>query len=130
MIEEFIVSYPYYGLVIISFCMTFISTLVQKKFTDQAHLKHLKQRQKELQKELKKEKDENILKELNSEFLGLTSSMMKSSFKPIFITFIPFILVFWWLKGVYVPILPNWIWHYIGFSMVSSITLRKILKVE
>ena len=70
------------------------------------------------------------MKELNAEFLGLTSSMMKSSFKPIFVTFIPFILIFWWLKGVYEPILDGWLWYYIGFSLVSSIVLRKVLKVE
>ena len=98
MVEELLIANPLYGLGVVALLMTLVSTIVQKKFTDQEHLKHLKQRQKELQKELKKEKDQDILKELNAEFLGLTSSMMKSSFKPIFVTFIPFILIFWWLK--------------------------------
>ena len=129
-IEEYLLINPKAGLAVVAVIMTLVSTLVQKKFTDQQHLKHLKARQKELQKELKKEKDENILKELNAEFMGLTVTMMKSSFKPIFITFIPFILIFTWLRGIYTPILSSWLWYYIGFSVLSSIILRKILKVE
>jgi len=94
-------------------------------------MKSLKKRQKEIQKELKGCKDECLMKELNSEMLKLTGVMMKSSFKPMFVTIIPFLLLFWWLRGIYTPIMGgSWIWYYLGFSIVSSIILRKVMDVS
>jgi len=64
--------------------------------------------------------------------LKLTGVMMKSSFKPMFVTIIPFLLLFAWLRGIYGgedPLLGGWIWYYLGFSVVSSIIIRKIMKV-
>lgn len=131
-IIEVINQYPFYSLALISFVVTLFSTLAQKWLTNQEHLKHLKQRQKELQKELKKTKDEDLLKELNLEMLNLTGVMFKSSMKPLLVTFIPLIILFTWLRGVYggeVPLISGWLWYYIGFSLISSIILRKILDV-
>ena len=90
----------------------------------------MKARQKEIQKELKGCKDGKIMKELNSELMKLTGVMFKSSMKPMFVTIIPFLLLFWWLRGIYEPLMGSgWIWWYIGFSVVSSIIIRKIMKV-
>jgi len=126
---EIINLYPLYSLAGVSVMVTLISTILQKKLTDQAHLKHLKQRQKEIQKELKNCKDDCLMKELNAELLSLTGLMFKSSMKPIFVTFIPFILLFAWLRGIYLPLVSGWIWWYLGFSMASSLILRKIFDV-
>lgn len=113
-----------------SVVVTLISTLVQKKFTDQEHLKSLKKRQKEIQAELKKEKEPSVMKELNAEMLQLTAVMFKGSMKPMFVTLIPFLLLFAWLKGLYSPILGgNWIWYYLGYSIAASMIFRKIFKV-
>ncbi|MCH7850051.1 MAG: DUF106 domain-containing protein [Nanoarchaeota archaeon] len=128
-VVELINLYPLYSLAGISVIVTLISTILQKKLTDQEHLKHLKQRQKEIQKELKNCKDDCLMKELNSELLSLTGLMFKSSMKPIFVTIVPFILLFTWLRGIYTPIISGWIWWYLGFSMGSSIALRKIFNV-
>ena len=129
-IIELINSYPLYSLAGISAGVTLVSTLAQKYLTDQEHLKHLKKRQKEIQKELKGNKDGDLIKELNSELMKLTGVMFKSSMKPMFATIIPFLLLFYWLKGVYVEILPHWIWYYLGFSILSSTIYRKLLKVH
>ena len=70
------------------------------------------------------------MKELNSEMMKLTGVMFKSSMKPMFATIIPFLLLFAWLREVYVPVLGNgWLWYYMGYSIVASIILRKVLKV-
>lgn len=127
----FLQSYPLYTLIVISVIITFLSTLVTKWLTDQEHLKHLKKRQKEIQDELKKcVGNECKMKELQNEMLEITGKMMKSSFKPMLVTFIPFLLLFYFLRSVYNPVLgTGWIWWYIGTSIVASIALRKILKV-
>jgi len=122
---------PKISLLVVSVIVTFISTIVHKWLTNQEHMKSLKKRQKEIQKELKGCKDESVMKELNSEMLKLTGVMMKSSFKPMFVTIIPFLLLFVWLRGIYVPIMGNgWIWYYLGFSVVASIILRKVMDVS
>ena len=114
-----------------SVIVTFISTLAHKWLTNQEHMKNLKKRQKEIQKELKECKDECVMKELNAEMLKMTGVMMKASFKPMFVTIIPFLLLFAWLRGIYVPIMGNsWIWYYLGFSIVASMILRKVMDVN
>ena len=128
-IEELMIGSPKYSIAIFSIVVTLISTLVQKKFTDQEHLKSLKKRQKEIQKEIKKTKEPSVMQELNAEMLQLTGVMFKKSMKPMFVTMIPFLLLFVWLRGIYSPVLSAWIWYYIGYSVVASIVLRKVLKV-
>ncbi len=127
---EMITANPKTSIAIFSIVVTLVSTLIQKWMTNQEHLKTLKTRQKEIQKELKKCKDGDLMKELNSELLKLTGVMFKSSLKPMFVTIIPFLLLFNWLRNVYSPLMGGaWIWYYIGYSVVASIIFRKIFKV-
>lgn len=124
------VANPKVSIAVFSVIVTLVSTLVQKKFTDQEHLKSLKKRQKEIQAEIKKTKEPSVMQELNAEMLKLTGVMFKSSMKPMFVTIIPFLILFSWLRSIYVPILGNgWIWYYLGYSVLASIVLRKVLKV-
>jgi len=130
-LTEMMVVDPKISIAIFSVIVTLISTLAHKWLTNQEHLKSLKKRQKEIQKELKGCKDGKILKELNSEMMKITGTMFKSSMKPMFVTIIPFLILFYWLKGIYVPVMGNsWIWYYIGFSVGASIIFRKIMKVS
>lgn len=129
----FVNENPILSLAIISLSITLISTLLHKWLTNQEHLKSLKERQKEIQKEMKNCKDECKLKELNKEILQITGMMFKSSFRPMFVTIIPFLILFSWLRGIYggeEPLIRYWIWYYLGFSIFSSIILRKIFKVS
>lgn len=128
-LTEMMTASPKTSIAIFSVTITLISTFVQKWLTNQEHLKSLKKRQKEIQKELKKCKDGNVMKELNLEMMKLTGVMFKSSMKPMFVTIIPFLLLFVWLRGIYAPVLSTWIWYYIGYSIVASIILRKVLDV-
>jgi uncharacterized membrane protein (DUF106 family) len=127
---EVLVSSPKFSIAIFSIVVTLISTLAQKWLTNQEHLKSLKKRQKEIQKELRKCKEPDLMKELNAEMMKLTGVMFKSSMKPMFATIIPFLILFWWLRSIYVPVMgSSWIWYYLGYSVVASIVLRKVLRV-
>ena len=129
-LSEVMIANPKTSIAVVSVIVTFIATLAHKWLTNQEHLKSLKARQKEIQKELRGCKDGKILKELNAELMKLAGVMFKSSMKPMFVTIIPFLLLFMWLRGVYTPVMgSSWIWWYIGFSVVASIILRKVLKV-
>ena len=127
---EMMVANPKISIAVFSVIVTLLSTLAQKWLTNQEHLKSLKKRQKEIQKELRGCKDGCLMKELNSEMMKITGVMFKSSMKPMFATIIPFLILFAWLRGIYVPVMGNsWIWYYIGYSVVASIVLRKVFKV-
>lgn len=129
-IKEMMIANPQISIATVSIIVTLISTLAQKWLTNQEHLKTLKARQKEIQKELKGCKEPTLMQELNSEMMHLTGLMFKSSMKPMFATMIPFLILFWWLKSIYIPLLGHgWIWYYLGYSVASSIIIRKVLKV-
>src|SRR3989339_1161319 len=119
-VTEMMVANPKISLAVFSVVVTLISTLVQKYFTDQEHLKSLKKRQKEIQAEIRKTKEPSVMQELNLEMMQLTGVMFKSSMKPMFVTIIPFIILFTWLRSIYAPILGGWIWYYLGYSIVAS----------
>ncbi|MDO8517216.1 MAG: EMC3/TMCO1 family protein [Nanoarchaeota archaeon] len=134
-ISELIISYPIYAIIIISFIATFVSTLITKWLVNQENLKNIKKRQKEIQTELKNCKDDCKLKELNAEMMQLTASMFKDSFKPLIITMVPFLILFYWMSSEFAPLIsgkflfPMWIWYYLGASIVASILYRKLLKM-
>jgi len=130
-LTELIKANPISSLVVISVVVTLISTLAQKWLTNQEHLKNLKKRQKEIQKELKGCKDGGIMKELNAEMMKLTALMFKSSLKPTLVTIVPFLILFAWLRSIYSVVMgSSWIWYYLGFSIVASMILRKVLDVN
>jgi uncharacterized membrane protein (DUF106 family) len=130
-ITEFLQANPKISIVVISLIVTFFSTLVTKWLTNQEHLKSLKKRQKELNEEMKKHKDnKDKLLALQSEALKISGTMMKSSFKPLLATFIPFLILLYWLRAVFDPVMGgSWIWWYIISSIIASIAYRKILNV-
>jgi uncharacterized membrane protein (DUF106 family) len=134
-IVELMVAYPKISLVVIGVVVTFFSTLSMKFFTNQDHLKSLKEKQKDLQKQLKecqKNNDFCKMQELNKEVMDVSMSLMKASFsvKQMLVTMIPFLILFNWLRKIYIPILGNWwiAWYLIS-SMVSSSFYRKLLKM-
>jgi uncharacterized membrane protein (DUF106 family) len=127
---SWIAANPLFSLLIFSALITLISTLVTKWLTNQEHLKSLKERQKQIQKDMKNHKPgEKMFEELQNEMLQISMTMMKSSFKPMLVTIIPFLILFHWLKKTYDPLLDSWIWWYIGSSIGYSLIYRKIFKM-
>nr|MBI4156842.1 DUF106 domain-containing protein [Candidatus Woesearchaeota archaeon] len=125
---------PLIGMIVISFFLTLIVTLVYKWTTDQVMMKSLKDELKQHQKEMKNYKDDpKKMMEIQGKAMEKNMKYFMHSLKPMIITFIPLILVFGWLKltynGIEVLFGLSWIWSYIIFSMIFSIVLRKVLKV-
>ncbi|MBU2639564.1 MAG: DUF2232 domain-containing protein [Nanoarchaeota archaeon] len=127
---------PLLALIIISFILMLITTLIYKYFTDQEAMKHLKEEMKEIQEEMKKAKDDaGKMMELQKQSFSKMIESFKHQLKPMLITFVPFIILFPWLRGIYTPMGDlflgmGWFGNYLIFGIVFNIILRKILKVH
>lgn len=130
-IKNLMIQYPKESVVILAFLVTLIMTLITKKFTNQSRMKELKDIQKSCQIKLKNSKG-NMEKqaEIQKQMMECSMELMKHSFKPMLITFIPLLLFFVWVRGIYTPVFPSWIWWYIVTGILSSIILRKLLNVN
>ena len=130
MIKEFMIKNPRMSIILISFLVTLLMTLITKYLTDQKRMKELKDIQKQCQIKLKNAKgDLKTQSEIQSEMMTCSLEMMKYSMKPMLITFIPLLLLLGFIRGIYSEIFSSWIWWYIISGMVSSIILRKVLNV-
>jgi len=99
----FEISEPGIVIFVIAIVLGLASSLVMK-FTMGKDAKEAKEKQKSLSVDLKlalKANDVKKAKELQSELMKSSLSSMKFSLKPMLITFIPFILVFWWMTATY-----------------------------
>jgi len=127
-----------WGMIVIVFVITLITTLVQKYATDQEALKELKKEQKEIQKQMKecKEHPEKMM-EFQKKQMKLFPKQMKLSMRAIAYTGIPFILFFKWFYDFFATlenvkffgIIGSWFVFYLIFAMIFSAILRKYLKV-
>jgi len=127
---------PLGALLIISLIMSTLVTLIYKWVTDQDLMKSLKGEIKELQKQLKEfASDPEKVKEIQKPLKDKTMLQLKQSMKPTLYTFIPFIILFTWLKVVYDA--PggliwgiNWIIVYIVASVIFGTITRKLFRVH
>jgi uncharacterized membrane protein (DUF106 family) len=126
-----------WGMIIIVFIITLLTTILQKYATDQEALKSMKQEQKALQEEMKKHKDNpEKFMELQKRSMEFIPKTMDLTMKPLLFTAIPFILFFRWFYDYFTPINYKffdhitWFWFYVIASIVFSIILRKVLKVH
>jgi len=129
------------NLFIISFILTGAITLAYKYLTDQGKMKELKDEMKNMQKKMKEMKDQpDKVMSMQKDAMKKNMEYMKHSMKPMLFTFVPIIIVFGWLRS-YFDIQAaagtpfsffglSWLWSYIIFSLVISIVLRKIMKVN
>jgi uncharacterized membrane protein (DUF106 family) len=132
-ITSLIQAQPIISLIIISIIVTFFMTLVTWLVTDNEKMKDLRGRQKELQKQARehqKNGNTDALLEVNKQIMMGMPEMMRHSFKPMLITFIPAIFIFSFLNATYKPILTGWwILYYIIVSIAASTVLRKLFKM-
>lgn len=127
-----------FGLLIISFILTLITTLAYKYFTDQNMMKQLKDEMTDMQKMMKDDSHSTEKKmEIQKTMLEKNMTYMKHSMKPMLITFIPIIITFGWLRNYYTALGDpkiffglTWIWAYLIFSMIISMLLRKLMKIH
>lgn len=133
MITEFIQNNPRLGLAIIAFVVSLFITIVTHFMTDKERMKEIKDKQKSLRQEMKQHKDNPAkMMEINKKMMEDMPEQMKHSFKPMIVTLIPLLILFKWLREAFAitAIASSWIWWYIGFSMLFSISLRKIFKLQ
>ena len=127
---------PLGAILLISFILTLVITLLYKVFTDQKALKAIKDEMKEMREEMKNFKnDPQKMIELQKKSMQKSLEQMKHTIKPMLITMIPLIIIFGWLRTAYTEIGVlifglSWLWIYILSSIIFSIILRKVLKVH
>jgi len=126
-----------WGMMVLVFLISVLTTVIQKYATDQETLKELRKEQKILQGEMKKYKDHpEKLMELQKKQFEFIPKTMKLSMRAIMFTGIPFILFFRWFMDVFTTLgepkffgFLSWFWFYLIFVMIFSSILRKWLKV-
>jgi len=129
-LETWMVANLKLSVIVISLFVTLVMTLVTKKFTNQNRMKELKNIQKACQIKLKDSKgNPEEIGHIQKEMMACSMELMKHSFRPMLFTFLPLIILFWWIRGVYSGVFSGWIWWYIGSGIVASIIFRKVLKV-
>jgi uncharacterized membrane protein (DUF106 family) len=127
-------------LLLISIVLSLIVSLVYKYMTDQTLMRELKKDLKKYQDAMKDARDDAAkTSELSKKAMAVNMKYMKQTMKPMLITMLPFILIFWWLKSVLVDVIViplsfwpghlGWVGTYIIFSMAFTTLFRKLLKV-
>ncbi len=99
-----------WAVVILSFMISLIITLVYKFTTNQSLMKDLKAEMKEFQKQIKELKhDPKKAMEVQKRSMKINMKYMSHSMKSTLFTFLPIILIFGWMNGhlAYAPILPD-----------------------
>ena len=145
--DPMLLGLPAWGfLLLISIALSLVVTLIYKYGTDQVVMKELREQLKKYQQQMKNSKDDLVkLNEIQSESMKVNMKLMKQNFKPMIFTMIPFLLIFYWLRGLYtdVTVIPlsfhiplsglatglGWIGFYIICSMIFTTLFRKALKV-
>ncbi|PJE81065.1 hypothetical protein COU58_04475 [Candidatus Pacearchaeota archaeon CG10_big_fil_rev_8_21_14_0_10_32_42] len=126
-----------WGMLILVFIISLITTIIQKYATDQKALKELKKEQKILSEEMKKYKDHpEKLMELQKKQLEFIPKTMKLSTRALAYTGIPFILFFRWFNDYFIaagnPVFlgfMGWFIFYLIMTLIFSGLLKKWMDV-
>ena len=135
-----------WSLIIISFFITLFITLIYKLVTNQELMRSLKAELKDLQKQMKSLKDHpEKMTHVNKQLMEKNLQYMKQSMKPMLYTFLPIIVIFWWMRDTFLPAgdlftwnasIPffgtgiGWLMTYILSSIIFSMVIRKLLRVH
>jgi uncharacterized membrane protein (DUF106 family) len=130
----FIQQNPRISIIFIALAISFLITLVNYFLLDKERLRDIKEKQKTIQKQIKEHQKagnhEKVL-ELNKELMGHAGEMMRHSLKPMLITLIPILLLFSFIRGIFVEtvISKTWFWYYLVSAMVGSIIFKKLFNL-
>ena len=128
-------------ILLISFALAVMSGMATKIFLGEEG-RAARQKLNDLQKEMKeaqKKGDAKKLQKLQGEMMTSMMDSFRHQFKPMLVTFIPFLLIFWWLSGNYGRVgaqpmveifgyVIYWFGWYFICIMVFSIPINKLLK--
>jgi uncharacterized membrane protein (DUF106 family) len=124
---------PKTTIVVLSFIATLFITIITHFLTDKELMRTIKQKQKALREEMKKFRDNpEKMMEINKKMMEDFPHQMKQSMKVSLVTIIPLLLLFNWLRTIYstTAIAGSWIWWYIIASLIFSLILRKVFKLD
>jgi len=99
-----------FAVIFMSFLISLIITLITKYATNQDLMKRLKEEMKEMQKEMKElKKEPEKAMQIQKQVMQTNMKYMSQSFKSMFYTFIPIIIIFSWMTAnfAFEPILPG-----------------------
>lgn len=123
-----------WGMLIIAFFISLITTLAQKYGTDQETLKDLKKEQQDLQKEMKENKnDQKKMQELQKRQMKLMPNQMKLSMRAVAFTGVPFILLIRWFEDYFKAAGSPELWLGMGwflFYLISLVVIGAILRKQ
>jgi len=132
MVIELIQAYPRWSIIVISGFVSLFISLINYFVLDKEKVREGRARQKELNKQMKESKHDPVkTMEIQKELMSHAMQNMKNSFRPMLITIIPILVIFWWIRGIFAEttIASVWLWWYIGSSIVFSIIFRKVFKL-
>ena len=130
-LTELIQANPTVSILIISFLVTVFMTVVSYYLTNKNLMKDIKERQKTVREEMKKYRDNpQKMMELNQMMMADFPHQMKQSMKISLVTLIPLLFVFNKLRVIYSTTTVHWLATYIISSIIYSIILRKIFKLD
>jgi uncharacterized membrane protein (DUF106 family) len=128
---------PFWAILIISFVITLLTTLVYKFTTDQKKMKKLKEDMKEYQKKIKEfsKSDPQKAMSIQQEAMKQNMEYMKHSFKSTLYTFIPIIIIFGWLNAhmAYYQIMPDQTFNvtaYFAEGHAQTVSISSIPELE
>lgn len=94
---------PMFTIFLISTIVAFVITLANKLLVDQDKLESIKKEMQEFQQEMRevqKSGDPKSMEKMQKqqmEMMGKQKDMMTMSFKPMIVTMVPILIVFWWM---------------------------------
>ncbi len=94
---------PILAILVIAAIIALVTTVAQKFLVNQDRLLYLQKEMKEYQQEMMEARKTNDPKALEkvqrkqAQFMNLQKEMMSMSFRPMIVTFIPILIVFWWM---------------------------------
>jgi uncharacterized membrane protein (DUF106 family) len=130
MIKELIIQNPKISIVVIAVLVSLFISLVNYFVMDKEKVKRSRDRQKDLQKQMKEHKSNpEKMVELQKEMFSGIGENFKHTLKPMMITMLPILVVFYWIKDVFTEILAGWFWWYLVTAIVASMVFRKLFKL-
>jgi uncharacterized membrane protein (DUF106 family) len=127
---------------LISVLISFVSAMVRRATVDMDKVKDSREKMKEHQKKMQEAQKKGDTDQMIRSQEEMTKHMiagMKQNFKPMLITWIPFILIFNWLSTHYgsagdvatvFGMNLGWFWWYFVVSLIASIIVNKIVQVS
>ena len=130
------------SIALISVLISFVSAMVRRATVDMDKVKDSQEKMKEHKKKMEEAQKKGDTDQMMKSQEQMTKHMldgMKQNFKPMLITWIPFILIFKWLSGQYGSVGDvmtlfgmhlTWFWCYFVISLCASMIVNKIVQAS